>query len=342
MQLLRPCAAGLGGEDRRAQRQNGWVLGEYEDIVLEDDRSYPRVSADDALHHADTLLGLEPRHAGDAPLSFVQEVGRRAERAGHGTVVERDQPPRADLGETRLASRLRGQRTDSVRLLEALPIPAVRHPFIGRGEDRLPQLRARQRRLRYPQALAVRAAFHGSPHSPEGSPGAQSRGPLEQRTLALPAYDSVEGPASEHELGPDRRFHSTGDQQRTGRHTPGEVCKLQVESQRHPRRRNADDVPVTPENLALERALGRSGTAVGIEDSGLGSRALEHPGQAPDAQGGREKGVFPAMRVVRPDQQDPRRLTHGRPLRRPQVASSLLTSATLSCPPPPPTTFGTL
>ena len=102
-------------------------------------------AADDPLDHVQALVGLQARDGGDAALRLVQEVGRRAERAAHRTVVERDQPHRADLGQVRLARRLARQRTDAIGRLEALPVGRIRHLVVGGAEDRVAQLIAGQR-----------------------------------------------------------------------------------------------------------------------------------------------------------------------------------------------------
>src|SRR4029077_13450863 len=103
LQLTRQRAAFLGGKDGLAQLQDAAVLGEDEDIVLENDRAHCWVRADDAFEHPHAVGRIEARDAGDAALGFVQEIRGRAERAPHWTVVERDQPHRADLGKPRLA-----------------------------------------------------------------------------------------------------------------------------------------------------------------------------------------------------------------------------------------------
>src|SRR5439155_121145 len=185
----------FGGNDRLAQRQNAPVLREYEDIILEDDGAHARVRTHDTLQHLYTFFCIEPRNARDTSLGLVQEVRGRAESATHGAVVERDQAHRADLGKSRLASRLRRQGADAVRLFEPVPVAAVRHLFIGRAEDRVPQLRAVESPLRHSHVPPVSGALRGSGDPTQGRPGAQSRDQLEHRALALPQHDAVEGRA---------------------------------------------------------------------------------------------------------------------------------------------------
>src|SRR3982074_356448 len=87
LQFARQSAALFGGNDRLAQRQHAPILCEHEDIILEDDRAYSRVCADNALNHLYAFLCIEPRNTRDTSLSFVQEVRGRAEGATHGAVV---------------------------------------------------------------------------------------------------------------------------------------------------------------------------------------------------------------------------------------------------------------
>ena len=214
LQLARQCASVFGGNDRLTQRQNAPVLREYEDIILEDDGAHTRVRTHDTLQHLYTFFCIEPRNARDTSLGLVQEVRGRAESATHGAVVERDQAHRADLGKSRLASRLGRQGADAVRVFEPVPVAAVRHLFIGRAEDRVAQLRAVERPLRHSHVPPVSGALRGSGDPTQGRPGAQSRDQLEHRALALPQHDAVEGSETEHELGSEGRLHTTGDQQR--------------------------------------------------------------------------------------------------------------------------------
>jgi len=86
-------------------------------------------------------------------------------------------------------------------------------------------------------------------------------------------------------------------------HSTHDVRKFQIESQRHPRGRDADDVPCATEQLALERELRRLATAVRIEDLGLDPCRFKHAGKPPDAERRSQKSEFAAVRIVRTDQQ---------------------------------------
>ena len=309
LQGLRQRAAGLRGDDRLAERQDALVLREHEDVVLEDDGAHARVRADDALEHLHAFLGVESRDARDAALRLVQEVGGGAEGTAHRAVVERDEAHRADLGETRLARRLARQRPHPAGFLEPLPVGGVGHPLVGRVEDGVAQLGAGEGLLAHRQALAVGAPLRRSGDALEGRSRAQPRHELEQRPLALAEHDAIERPEAEHELGPEGGLHPPRDQQRMRLHPARHVRELEIEAQRHAGGRAADDVPGTPEELALERPRHRqTAAAVRVEDLDLGAGGFEYAGQAPHAERWGEKGVFPAVRVVWPDQQDPRRV----------------------------------
>jgi len=136
----RNAAARLRRDDALAEGQNAPVFREDEDIVLKDDGAHARMRLHDALDHLDAFVGFEPRNARDAALSFVQEVGGRAERARHRAVVESDQAHGADLCEARLAGRLGRQRADPIGALEPVPIGPIGHALVRGAEDRAAQL----------------------------------------------------------------------------------------------------------------------------------------------------------------------------------------------------------
>ena len=78
------------------------ILGEHENVVLKDDGAHARMGRDDAFDHLQAFIGVQARNRCDAALCFVQEIRRRAERAAHRAIIERDQAHRADLGQRRL------------------------------------------------------------------------------------------------------------------------------------------------------------------------------------------------------------------------------------------------
>ena len=261
---------------------------------------------DDALDHAQALIRLETRDGGDAPLRLVQEIRGRAESATHRAIIESDQAHRADLGEVGLARRLAGESPDAVRVLEPLPVRLVWHPFVRGAEDRVAQLGVVEGTLRQLQGRAIRHPLGGAGDAAEGLTRTQSRGELEQRLLAFPQHHTIERSELEHELGPERRLHAARDQQSPGGDAACEMRQLEIKLQRHAGRVDANDVPGDPQELAFQRPLRRPGAAIGIEDLGPKPCGFEHACQPPHAQGGRKKGVLPAMRVVGTDQQNSR------------------------------------
>ena len=214
------------------------------------------------------FVRFEPRDGGDAALRLVQKVGRRAERAAHRAVVERDQPHRADLGEMRLARRLARQRADPVGALEALPVGCSRASsrtgvlkIASRSSSRLERpLRQStgscRRRCVRPFRRCRRAAARHAGASTSSSSG---RSPS-------PSTTRSNGPSSNISSGrkvasmPPATINARGATRRT-------MC-ASSRSKRSvmPGGRDADDVPAAAEQLALERALRRLGAAVRIED----------------------------------------------------------------------------
>ena len=76
LKFARQRAALFGTHDGIAQRQHATILGEYENVVLEDDRADLRMRRDDPMDHVQTFLGIESCDAGHAALRFMQKVGR--------------------------------------------------------------------------------------------------------------------------------------------------------------------------------------------------------------------------------------------------------------------------
>ena len=64
----------LGRDDRLAQRQHASILGEYEDVVLEDDGAHVGMRRRRCARSCVAFFGIEPRDADDAALRLVQKL----------------------------------------------------------------------------------------------------------------------------------------------------------------------------------------------------------------------------------------------------------------------------
>src|SRR5262249_32014761 len=95
-----------------------------------------------------------------------------------------------------------------------------------------------------------------------------------------------------------------GDEQRVRCQAPRAMRQLEIEAQRHAGRRDADDVPLALQDLALQRAACGPGTAVRIEYLDGCACAFEHTREAPHPERRGKEGVFPAVRVVGSYQQN--------------------------------------
>src|SRR5580658_2776961 len=143
LQIGRQPPRRLRGNDRRAQRQDSSVLSKDKDVILKDDRTNEGMCPHDPDQHVETLLGIEPRDPGDAPLRLVQIVGGGAEGAPHRTVVERDESNGTDLREACLPLCLERQALYTIGKLEAVPVVAIRHLLVGCRLDGAYELRLR-------------------------------------------------------------------------------------------------------------------------------------------------------------------------------------------------------
>src|ERR1700753_2231868 len=123
----------------------------------------------------------------------------------------------------RLARRLAGQGTNTVSRLQAIPVRRIRHLLIRSAVDRIAGLVASQRALRHLDDVALLVALGGTTNATEWLAGAQAGRQLQQWMLALTQHYEVEGSELEHEIGPKRRFHSTGYDDRTRSHPPHDV-----------------------------------------------------------------------------------------------------------------------
>ena len=191
---------------------------------------------------------VEARDAGDAALRGVQEVRRRAERARHRAIVQRDQAHRADLRQPRLSLGLERQAVDAIRVLEALPVRLVRHLLVGRQRDRVAQLGVVERaaiealraagverhrrscdayeRLagRHARARSPAAAASPSPSTARSNGARRNNRPGSNVASMPPAISSAAGCARSRD-----------------------VRQREVVAQRHAGRRDADDVPIACE-----------------------------------------------------------------------------------------------
>src|SRR6266404_5490789 len=259
----------------------------------------------DAFDHGQTFVRLQTRDGCNTPLRLVQEVGGGTECAAHRAIIERDQPHRANFSKMRFARGLARQRPNAIRRLQALPVGRIRHLVVGCAVDRIAKLAPIQGTLRYGKDIAVLAPRCRSGDAACRLTCAQTRHQLQQRPFAFAENDQVEWAELKHQTRTKGCFHAARNNQRFGPHPAYDVRKFQIESQRHPRGRDTHDVPWTAEELALERALRRLATAVRIEDLGLDSGRFEYPRKPPDTQRRSEEGIFTAMRIVGPDEQNP-------------------------------------
>ena len=251
------------------------------------------------------FVRLEPRDRGDAALRLVQEIRRRAERAAHRAVVERDQAHRADLGETGFARRLGRQGADAIGRLETIPVRLVRHAFVRRGEDRVAQLFAVERAAAAGAASCRRAGARPCRRCRPAADWMRKRaGKLQQRPLAFAEHDAIERTELEHELGSERGLHAARDDEGLGRQPAREMRQLQIESQASCPWWTCRSRP------RIRAAVSRSSARSGGPTQQFGSKTLtstpcgrEHASQSPHAERRRQEGVFPAMWVVRPHQQ---------------------------------------
>ena len=230
------------------------------------------------------FIRFETRDRRDAGLRLVQEVGRGTERAPHRAVVERDQTNRPDFGKLRLARGLRRQRADTVRGLQPFPVRRVRHLFIRSAVDRVAQFQPAQRTLGYGQNSSIPGSLGRSSDAAQGVARAQSRHQFEQRAFALAQNHQIERTQFEHQLRTKSRFHAAGNDKRMRGHAAREVRKFQVESQRHPRGGDTDDVPAAGHQLPLQCALRCVTAAVWIEHAGHGARRFEYAREPPHTQ----------------------------------------------------------
>ncbi len=102
----------------------------------------------------------------------------------------------------------------------------------------------------------------------------------------LPQHDQIERPKLEHELRAESGFHASCDENGARGKTLRVVCELQVESERHAGGRDANDIPRTGQQLALQGALWRLAHAIGIEDAHVRACLLEHPARRQTPSGG--------------------------------------------------------
>ncbi len=258
---------------------------------------------DDALDHAHALVGVEPRDRRDAALCLVQEVGRGAECAGHRTVVERDEPHRADLREVRLARRLARKRPDAIRLLEPLPVGRVRHLLVGGAEDRVAQLLAARARAAAACTIVPSGRRSAMPAMPlAGRPRAAAPRARAAAARLRRAPPDRMGPSSNISSG--RNVASMPPATISAR---GARRRARCASSRS--KRSVMPVVETPmtsqrqlKQLALERALRRPACSSSDRTPPPVRRQLEHSGQSPHPERRSQKRVLTTVRIVGPDE----------------------------------------
>src|SRR6185503_9210899 len=154
------------------------------------------------------------------------------------------------------------------------------------------------------QHRAVASAFGRAGDAAQRRARTQPANELEHRRLPFPQHDAIESAELEHELRLEGGLHTACNDECAGCDTAGEVCELEIEAQRHARRRDSDDVPRAAGELLRERQWRWSDAAVRVEYFRGVSVRLEHTRKPPYAEGWREKRVLAAVRIVRADQQD--------------------------------------
>jgi hypothetical protein len=256
------------------------------------------------LQHLEALVlvqAADPRRL--AALRRMQKIRRRTERAAHRAVVQRDQANGPDLREARLACGLDRERSNAIAALEAIPVALVRHVLVGRREDRVAKRLAGQRGAGQAAHRAVRIAPGRARNLRRPEARAHPRRQLEKRFLSFTEHRAIEGAVRQQDAGIERRLHSAGDEKRFGPGPAREMREGEIVRERHPGRRDADQVPRLFQQETLERRLRRTVAAVGIEDAGGEAGAAQDSREPPHTERGREEGVLAALGVVGPDEQ---------------------------------------